>query len=111
MPRSRQSNDRRSPKLSAADDWKNLRVGERVRIVRMPSGVDAPGYTFHAETRWLYERLIARGRSHRIAGIDDWGLPFILVRFLDERPVWHFLELNDDSWVRVKPRRRRGLRA
>ena len=33
--------------------WAGLAVGDRVRFVRMPSGVDAPGYTFPLCTRSL----------------------------------------------------------
>lgn len=88
------------------EPWRDLRVGDRIRIVRMPSGVDDPGYTFPKETRLLYNRLIARGRSSRIYKIDDWGLPWINCRFKrkDGRLTHHSLAVNDDSWVRVKRR-------
>lgn len=89
-----------------SEPWQSLQVGDRIRIVRMPSGVDAPGYTFHDDTRALYERLIARGRALRIAEIDDWGLPWIHCRFKRPDGTWeyHALAVNDDSWVRVRPR-------
>jgi hypothetical protein len=89
-----------------AEDWRDLRVGDRVRIVRMPSDADAPGITFHAETRRLYKRLIARRRSVRVFEIDEWGLPWIRCRFRlkDGRWEYHWLAINDDSWIRVKCR-------
>ena len=54
------------------EPWQQLRVGDRIRIVRLPSGVDAPGYTFHR---------IARRRSLRICEIDSSGLPWVECRF------------------------------
>ena len=91
------------------DDWRTLKVGDRVRIVRMPTGVDEPGYTFHPDSRRLYERLIdrcRRGRSLRVFEICEHGLPWVQHRYRDEDGVRHheWLALNDDSWVRVKPR-------
>ncbi len=88
------------------EPWRSLRVGDRIRIIRMPSGVDEPGYTFHRDTRSLYKRLIARGRSLRICEIDAWGLPWIRCKFhrKDGRWEYHSLAVNDDSWVRVKHR-------
>ena len=39
--------------LQVVEPWAGLAVGDRVRFVRMPSGVDAPGYTFPLCTRSL----------------------------------------------------------
>jgi hypothetical protein len=91
-----------------ANDWRKLRIGDRVRIVRMPSGVDEPGYTFHPDTRRLYEMLIARRRSVRVFRWEL-GMPWIHCRFRANDGFWeyHSLAINDDSWVRVKPRRKR----
>jgi len=86
--------------------WKGLKVGDRVRFVRMPSGVDAPGYTFARETRRLYEQLIARSRPARVCRVDGDGLPWIQCRFRRRNGRWqyHWLAINDDSWVRVRER-------
>jgi hypothetical protein len=88
------------------EEWRELKVGDRIRIVRMPSGVDAPGYTFHPDTRRLYQRLIDRRRSVRVYKIDEWGLPWIRCEFkmADGRREYHSLAVNDDSWVRVQRR-------
>ena len=93
------------PRRSQAP-WKTLRVGDRVRFVRMPSGIDAAGYVFPRETRLLYERLIASGRSRRVREIDDWGIPWIWCRSRARggRVGWEMLAINDDSWVRVRSR-------
>lgn len=88
------------------EPWRSLRIGDLVRIVRMPSGVDERGYVFHKDTRRLYERLIDRRRPVRVYEIDKWGGPWISCRFRDTRGRWeyHSLCINDDSWVRVKHR-------
>jgi hypothetical protein len=88
------------------EGWRTLRVNDRIRIVRMPSGIDAPRYVLPACTRRLYEKLIARGRAVRVYDIDEWGLPWIRCKFRRRNGSWehHFLAVNDDSWVRVKRR-------
>jgi hypothetical protein len=88
------------------EPWRELRVGDRVRFVRMPTGVDAPGYTFHRDTRRFYQRLIDRRRSSRVYKIDEWGLPWIRCRFRRKNGSWdyHWLAINDESWVRVTRR-------
>jgi hypothetical protein len=84
--------------------WRDLRVGDLIRFVRLPSGEDAPGYTFLPCTRRLYERLIARRRPSRVFKIDEWGLPWIHCRFRRRNGRWEYrwLAVNDDSWVKVK---------
>jgi len=92
------------------ENWRKLRIGDRIRIVRMPSGVDEPGYTFHPDTRRLYKMLIARRRSARIFRWKG-GMPWIRCRFQrkDDRWEYHWLALTNDSWVRVKPRRKKPM--
>ena len=89
-----------------SDAWRELAVGDRIRVVHLPSGIDAPGYTFHPDTRRLYLRLIARRRSVRVCEIDETGLPWIRCRFRRKNGTWehHWLAVNDDSWVRVRSR-------
>lgn len=61
--------------------WNTLRVGDRVRFVRLPTfqGVLAGGLL--PETLRLYKKLIARGRSSRVFWIDEYGLPWIRCQF------------------------------
>ncbi len=89
------------------EDWKELHVGDRIRIVRMPYDSYTPGYTFGSETRRLYKKLIARRRSLRICQLDEYGLPWFHCRFRRKNGGWeyHSLAVNDDSWVRVKKRK------
>lgn len=84
--------------------WKTLRVGDRVRFMRLPTFQGVPGAGLHAETLDLYERLIARGRPSRVFRIDEYGLPWIRCRFRRKNGGWehHWLAINDDSWVRVQ---------
>ncbi|MEX0611234.1 MAG: hypothetical protein WD738_08875 [Pirellulales bacterium] len=89
-----------------AEDWRNLRVGDRIRIVRMPSEFDKPGYCVPPMTRRLYKKLIARRRPVRVYEIDEYGRPWIGCQFRDRNGNWeyHALCVDDDSWVRVKKR-------
>jgi hypothetical protein len=89
------------------DAWRRLRIGDRIRVVRLPWDADAPGYFFASETRRLYRKLIARGRPLRIFQIDEHGLPWVACRFRRRDGSWehHWLAVNDDSWVPVKSRR------
>jgi hypothetical protein len=89
-----------------AESWHDLRIGDRIRIVRMPTDADTPGYTFPEQTRRLYKMLIARGRPLRVSRIDETELPWIECRFRRKNGLWeyHSLAIIDDSWVRVKSR-------
>jgi hypothetical protein len=89
------------------EPWRSLRVGDMVRIVRMPSEVDASGYVFPRMTRQLYKRLIERKRPVRVCEVA-YGAPWISCRFRrkDGRGEYHSLAIDDDSWVRVKHRKR-----
>ena len=88
------------------EPWQKLRVGDRVRIVRLPIYADIPGRSFHRETRLLYENLIARRRAVRVYKIDKSGLPWVFCKFKLKNGTWdhHYLAINDDSWMPVRPR-------
>jgi hypothetical protein len=88
--------------------WRQLRVGDRIRIVRMPSEWALDGYVLPPDTRRLYRLLIARKRPLRIYDIDESGLPWVKCQFRTRNGRWeyHYLAVNDDSWLRVKSRRR-----
>jgi len=91
------------------EQWRKLKVGNRIRIVRMPSEFSRPGYSVAGFTKKLYRDLIARGRSLRIAEIDTDGRPWVSCRFRlkDGRWDYHYLAVDDDSWVRVRHRRKK----
>src|SRR4051794_3607054 len=89
-----------------SESWRDLRVGDRIRFVRMPTEFDGPGYHVHPETRAVYRRLIERRRPVRVYEVDEWGAPWIRCRFKREDASWehHFLAVNHDGWVRVNRR-------
>ncbi|MFO0798315.1 MAG: hypothetical protein U0804_12630 [Gemmataceae bacterium] len=88
-----------------SEPWRELRVGDRIRVVRLPSGWGRPGYHVPTCTRRLFRRLIERGRPLRVYEVDEDGLPWVRCRFrLAKGWEHHFLAVNDDSWVRVLSR-------
>jgi hypothetical protein len=96
------------------EPWRGLRIGDRVRIIRMPSDASTPGVSFFPETRRLYRKLIARSRPVRVFQIDEYGHPWVQCRFRLKDGRWehHWLAIHDDSWVRVRSRNslpRRGV--
>src|SRR5262245_57361756 len=89
-------------------DWRTLRVGDRIRIVRQPTcfGSLAPDTVLRPATRGLYKRLIALRRQFPVSEIDKDGRPWIQVCLRENgRLERHWLAVDDDSWARVKPRR------
>jgi hypothetical protein len=90
-----------------AENWHQLRVGDRIRIVRMPSVASLEGNVLPRDTLRLYRQLIARKRPLRVYEIDErWRLPWIKCKFRTKNGRWeyHYLAVNDDSWVRVRSR-------
>ena len=85
-----------------SDSWRKLKLGDRVRIVRIPSDFSLPGYYVDAETVALYEHLISEGSILTIDEIDDRGLPRIEFCWKKHNgDEFHGLALNDDSWELV----------
>src|SRR5437660_3280918 len=75
------------------ESWRKLRVGDRIRLVRLPSEFNQPGYYLHRETRQVYKRLIERRRPLRVYKIDEWGLPWIRCRFRRKDGSWEYNSL------------------
>jgi hypothetical protein len=88
----------------------DLRVGDRIRIIAIP-GEGVPGYYMHRDTKRVFKKLVARGRSVRIAWIDEYGSPWYACRFRMKNGRWdvHHLAVLDGetNWVMVKPRRKK----
>jgi hypothetical protein len=89
------------------EPWRQLRVGDRIRLVSWPPEWEQPGFHVPACTRRLVRRLIARRRPLRVYRIDECGTPWIQCRLRNKRGGWdhHFLSITQGGWVRVKPRR------
>src|SRR5262245_54202589 len=89
-----------------AEAWRELKVGDRIRLVEEPPEWRRPGYHVPTVTRRLVRRLIACRRALRIYEVDEWGSPWIRCRFRGTTGGWehHFLSVREGGWVRVRPR-------
>ena len=79
------------------ETWRNLRVGDKIRIVRIPSLFSAQrdhdgdwGETFS-----LHQHLIATEEILAIDQIDEEGRPWIDYQWQETS---HALAMDDDSW-------------
>ena len=91
-----------------ANLWKRLKIGDRVRLVDMPTEFSRPDCFVHRHTLRAYRRVIARGRPQRIFQIDAWGTPWISFRFKMKNGRWqhHWLVVNHDGLILDRPRLR-----
>jgi hypothetical protein len=89
--------------------WRQLRVGDKIRLVEMPSEFRQTGYYVHRDTIAVYKKLLARRRPLRVWQIDRDGLPWIRCWFRRPNGRWehHYLAVNHSGLVRVKSRSRR----
>lgn len=82
-----------------------LRIGDRVRIVRLPPMWSTPGYRVPASTRRVYQLMISRRRTVRIDNVDDWGA-WVQVLIRGKRGLeHHHITPDDGCLVRVWSRR------
>src|SRR5690242_18441891 len=96
--------------LSAEAEATELKVGDRVRVVRLPPAWASPGYRVPASTRRVYKLMISRRRAVRIDQVDDWGAWVrLVVRGRGGRIEHHHVTLDDGCWVRVRVRTRRAI--
>jgi hypothetical protein len=88
----------------ATEDWRTLRVGDRIRFVAMPTGMGT--HNCHQDTLDAYQTLNERRRRVRIYRLDEWNMPWIRFRIRRPDGVWahHGLLINHDGWVRVRSR-------
>jgi hypothetical protein len=88
--------------------WRTLKVGDKVRLSEYPPEFLRPGYQIHRDTKRVYKRLVARGRPLRVFQIDEYGAPWIHCRIRGKsgRLEDHWLAINHDGLVRVRPRRK-----
>ncbi len=89
----------------STQDWKTLALGDRIRIVRIPSLFNEPHYHNGdwEETFALYRHLIAEQEILTVAEFDEFGVPWIEYESTDNdgTKVANGLALDDDSWERV----------
>jgi len=87
---------------------RNLKVGDKVRLVHFPCEYLAPR-TLPRDTRRLYRYLLARRRPVRVWVIDEMGLPWIWFQCRGKHGgmEYHSLLIGTDSgWARVKSRKK-----
>jgi hypothetical protein len=89
-----------------ADSWQKLRVGDRIRFIRVPPIYSNPDYRVSPETLSLYTLLVSTGDSIQIDDFTEYGAP--VAGYVDRRdndgPVFHGLVINADDdgcWERV----------
>ena len=83
--------------------WRDLQIGDRIRITHIPDEFLQPGYTFPDDTRALYEHLIARGEILTVDEFCVQNLPWVSYEQLldDGEIVYHSLAVDDNSWELV----------
>jgi hypothetical protein len=88
--------------------WRGLKVGDRVRLVEIPPELLGEGYYIHRDTKRVYKKLFARGRSVRVFRIDEWGAPWIRCGFRKKSGgiEWHDLTVTHSGLARVNPRKK-----
>src|SRR5262245_21442256 len=89
--------------------WRQLKVGDKVRLFEAPREFLREGYGIHEETLWVYKKLVERRRPLRVYEIDAWGLPWVKCNFFRQgKWEYHYLAFNHGGLVRVKPRTKTG---
>jgi hypothetical protein len=79
--------------------WRNLRVGDQVRIIQLPSEFQLPGYKLSTETRILYEHLISVKAILTVELIDEHRLPWVAYQWHKDGEIeYHSLAVDDNSW-------------
>jgi hypothetical protein len=90
---------------------KTLKVGERVRLVRLPPVWAEPWHHVPWSTREAYRRLMARRRPLRVDLVDEFGA-WVRGRLRSRagRIHEHLFVLDEGCWVRVMSRKGRRAR-
>jgi hypothetical protein len=76
--------------------WRELQVGDRIRILQVPQTSLPP------ETRELYEVLVREGVVLEVYEIDQWGYPVVEYCANEQEEHYHWLSLDGhDVWEQV----------
>ncbi|MFT3881513.1 MAG: hypothetical protein QM703_17830 [Gemmatales bacterium] len=94
-------------KKNSTELWKTLKVGDRIRLVEVPTEFFQKGYYIHKDTLRVYKKLQARRRPLRVYQIDEYGFPWVRCMFQrkDGRCEWHYLAFNHSGIAQVKKRK------
>jgi len=91
--------------------WRELKVGDRVRLTEFPPEYLREGCYIHPDMIRLYKKLLSRRRSLRVARIDEYGEPWIDCKFRRRNGdwEWHTLAISHTGIVRVKQRQPKSM--
>jgi hypothetical protein len=86
--------------------WRQLKVGDRIRLTEVPREFFQAGYYIHRDTLRVYRKLVDCRRPLRVWMIDEYGFPWVQCRFRNKDGRWehHSLAVNHNGLERVKPR-------
>ncbi|HYG78440.1 MAG TPA: hypothetical protein VEK08_25790 [Planctomycetota bacterium] len=95
-------------KRKQTQDWRKLVAGDLIRIVAIPVGDQRDlARTGDDSTVRVLSRLMSKRSTVKIARIDSYGYPWFNYRCRDKRGRMEYhslIILDNDSWVRVRPR-------
>jgi hypothetical protein len=63
--------------------WRRLRVGDRIRLLRLPTDF-FDWRSLHRETKEAYRYLLNRRTPLRVFQIDEYGFPWVEFQFRDK---------------------------
>lgn len=88
---------------------KDLKIGDKIRIISQPVWVGQPGTTIPPEDVRFFNKLIKRKSPVRISEISQDGLPGFYCRFKKKNGRWehHFnwIGFDDNNWIKCKTRK------
>jgi hypothetical protein len=87
-------------------DRRKLKVGDKIRIISVPSGD-------RGETAKVLQEIVDRGRPVRIFQIDEYKMPWFIVHILRKngrREIHSLAIMEDDSWRYVRARNNQGAK-
>ena len=85
------------------EPWRDLHVGDRIRMTGIPEGWEQPHAHVPACTRKLVERLVAQRVVVQVHHLDELDMPWILYESFaeDGQEQADFLSIHDLVWERV----------
>lgn len=82
-----------------AEIWRELKIGDHIRVFEYPPEFQQPGYLVQEETVEIYGYLVAKRRILTVTRIDEAGNPWVdFTRTNDSGDTeWHSLMVNHDG--------------
>jgi hypothetical protein len=87
-------------------DWRELRVGDAVRMTKVPSCVWATAPAMRDGPEGIlrvYQRAVAKRSRLRVTFVDAHGFPWCEYSFVNKRGgrEQHAMQIEDDSYERI----------